>query len=226
VHHRTVERLAAGDSPIHRLDPRVKLVSVLVFVICVSLLPKSPMFFYLAPAGLVIAILALARLPLGFVFSRTLLVLPFVGLVALFLPFTRGPTELFHLEGLGLSVYAEGLELAAAILAKGVLAILAVESLVFTTRFHRLLLAMRWLRVPRAVVAILGFLFRYLDLLSNESLRVQRARRARTPGRTRRLRGRSTGGMVGRLLLRTLGRAERIHRAMVARGFDGEIRTL
>jgi cobalt/nickel transport system permease protein len=226
LHHRTVEQLAAADSPVHRLDPRAKLVACLAFVICASVLPPWPLWRYVPLLVLVLVALAMARLPWGFVMARTLLVLPFVGLVALFLPFTRGTDVLWTWQALGLSVYREGIELALSILIKGGLAILGVSWLVFTTPFHRLLLAFRALGAPRVIAAVLGFLFRYLDLLADEGLRVRRARLARSPGRIRRWRGRSTEGLVGRLLLRTLDRAERVHRAMVARGYDGEVRIL
>ncbi len=226
VHHRTVEQLAAADSPVHRLDPRAKLVACLAFVICSSVLPAWPLWRFTPLAALVIVALAFARLPWGFVLLRSLMVLPFVGLVALFLPFTRGSEAIWTWEAAGISIFREGVELALAILVKGALAILAVGWLVFTTPFFKLLLALRSFRVPKVIVAVLGFLFRYLDLLADESLRVRRARLARSPGRARRWQGRSTGGMVGRLLLRTIDRAERVHRSMVARGYDGEVRIL
>ncbi len=226
MHHRTVEQLAAGAGPIHRLDPRVKLVTVLAFVVGVSTLPVVPLTLFLWPAVLVLSALLVAGLPFLFVLSRSLLVLPFVLMVAMFLPFTRGPTPLWVLPGLELTVYQEGLQLSLAILIKGALALLAVEWLVFTTPFHRLLLAMRAFRVPRVIVVTLSFLFRYLDLLADQSQRVRRARMARAPGGTVRWRLRSTGGMIGRLLLRALDRADRVHQAMLARGFDGEIRIL
>jgi cobalt/nickel transport system permease protein len=126
----------------------------------------------------------------------------------------------------GIAIYREGLVLCLSILCKGTLAILAIGWLVFTTRFHHLLAALRSFRVPRVIVMTVSFLFRYLDLLSDQSLRVRRARASRSPGGTTRWRWRSTGGMVGRLLLRALDRADRVHQAMVARGYDGEVRLL
>jgi cobalt/nickel transport system permease protein len=226
LHHRTVEQLAAQDSPIHRLDPRAKLLAALLFVIAVAVIPARPLAVFVAPFVFVAIGLVFSGLPFLFVLSRTLMVLPFVVMVAVFLPFTQGSDAVWKWEALGLTVYREGLESALAILIRGALAILAVGWLVFTTPFHRLLLALQSLRIPRAVVATLGFLFRYLDQLADEAARVRRARSARTPGHTGRWRGRSTGGLVGRLFLRTLDRADRIHRAMVARGFDGEVRDL
>jgi cobalt/nickel transport system permease protein len=226
VHHRTVERLAAGDSLVHRIDPRVKWLLVLSYVIGLTLIPPDPLVMYAPAALLVLAGLMLAKLPFGFVLKRTLLVLPFVGLVAVFLPFTRGKEVFVSWPAFGIVLYREGLVLALSVLLKGVLAILAVGWLVFTTPFTHLLLALRSFRVPKLIVSVLSFLFRYLDLLADESLRVRRARSARCPEKKIQKLGRSTGGMVGNLMLRTLDRAERIHRAMRARAFDGEIRSV
>ncbi|MBN2498655.1 MAG: cobalt ECF transporter T component CbiQ [Deltaproteobacteria bacterium] len=226
MHHHRVERLAAGTSCVHALDPRAKLLACLGFVIAAASLPGWPPSRFAPLLVLVAAGLAAARLPWGFVLGRTLLVLPFVGLLVVLLPLTRGQDELWRSPGTALIVYREGLELALAILVKAVLAVLAVGWLVFTTPLYRLLEALRALRVPAAVVASLGFLFRYLDLMTDEGLRMRRARQARSPAGPRRLRIRSTGSLVGRLLLRTLERAERIHLAMLARGHDGELRSL
>lgn len=226
MHHRTVEQLAAGKSLIHGLDPRAKLITTLSFVVLCAALPPWPPERFAPLLGLVLVGIALARLPWRFVLGRTLMVLPFVGVLAVFLPFTKGHTLLWAWDWAGIGVYEEGLELAAGIVAKGVIAILAVSWLVFTTPFNSLLLAMRWIRAPRVVVAVLGFLFRYMDLMADESMRVARARKSRSPGRVKRWKSRSTGGMVGRLLLRTLDRAERVHRAMVSRAYDGEVHVL
>jgi cobalt/nickel transport system permease protein len=178
------------------------------------------------PMVFVLTGLLMARLPMGFVFSRALLVLPFVGMVAVFLPFTKGQEIVWCWKSLGICVYQEGIDSALTILIKGCLAIVSVAWLVFTTPFNRLLQAMRALKIPQVVVAVLAFLFRYLDIMADESLRIRRARIARSAGKKLRWSARSTGGLVGILFLRALDRAERVHRAMCARGFDGEMRTL
>ncbi|HUU02751.1 MAG TPA: cobalt ECF transporter T component CbiQ [Myxococcota bacterium] len=226
MHHRKIEQLAAGSSPVHGLDPRVKLICAMAFVVLVTVLPNKPLVIFILPAAIVMGGLFIARLPWGFVLSRTVMVLPFVVLVAVFLPFTRGHEVVWTIGSTGLRVYREGLDVCLAVLARGCLAILAVGWLVFTTPFQRLLLAMRSMHVPRVVVVTLAFLFRYLDLLADQSLRVRRARSARAPDGTRRLRIRSTGGLIGRLLLRALDRADRVYRAMLSRGYEGEVRTL
>ncbi len=224
MHHRRVEQIALGRSWIHRLDPRIKLPAALLLVATIATRPQEPWFHFVAPLTLILLGLLLAKLPLGFVFSRTLMVLPFVAMVALFLPFSQGEEVVHCFDSPGICIYREGLGAALAILLKGILAIMTVAWLVFTTPFNHLLQAMRALKVPQVVVAVLAFLFRYLDIMADESMRMRRARLARSAGRRVRWPARSTGGMVGRLFLRALDRAERVYRAMLARGFDGEIR--
>lgn len=223
MHHRTVERLACGDGLLHRRDARVKILSALALVVSTTLLPSGPAWLYLGPATLAVGLLLLARLPWGFVLSRTAMVLPFVLLVAVFLPWTHGRTVLWSAGPQGPKLFREGLALAASVAAKGVLALLWVELVVFTTPMMELLGALRKLRVPRVIVETLAFLFRYLDIMVDEGERVRRARLARSPAGTRRLRWRSAGGLVGRTLLRALDRAERVWRAMLARSYRGEM---
>ncbi len=81
------------------------------------------------------------------------------------------------------------------------------------------------LGVPRAFVVQLLFLHRYLFVLTAEAARMSRARALRNPER-RRPSLRTFGSMMGHLLLRTTARAQRIHRAMLCRGFTGRLPTL
>ena len=90
------------------------------------------------------------------------------------------------------------------------------------TGFYPLLRAAEGLGAPRVLVVQLMFFFRYLFVLADEAIRMMRARSLRTfAGRGAGIS--SFGPLTGRLLLRTLDRAERIHRSMIARGFSGEI---
>jgi cobalt/nickel transport system permease protein len=104
-----------------------------------------------------------------------------------------------------------------------------------TTPFQGLLLAMRAVRLPRLLVAVIGLMWRYLFVLADEAGRLLRARAARSgaPGRPGVRAGGSigwrakvAGGMAGNLFLRSLERADRTYAAMAARGYDGETRAL
>jgi cobalt/nickel transport system permease protein len=101
-----------------------------------------------------------------------------------------------------------------------------------TTPLPDILVAMRALGVPRLLVAILGLMWRYVFVLADEALRMMRAREARSAsaggkgGGTTTWRAQVAGQMVGSLFLRGYERSERIYHAMLARGYDGTVRSL
>ncbi len=165
--------------------------------------------------------------------------LPFM-LAALPLIFTRSgdPLGSFDLGPLTLTISGEGLEQFATIALKSWVSVQAALLLSFTTSFHDLVDALRELRLPRIMVAIIGFMYRYLGVLGDEAGRMNRARASRSAepagggaaggrvGGTLRWRATVTGSLVGSLFLRSYERSERVYAAMQARGFDGELRYL
>lgn len=159
--------------------------------------------------------------------------LPFM-LAALPLIFTRtgDPLATFTLGPLDLTISGEGLRQFTTIALKSWISVQAALLLSFTTPFPDLVEALGRLRVPRLLVAIIGFMYRYLAVLAGEAGRINRARLSRSAvvegrgGGTVRWRARVVGGMVGSLFLRSYERSERVYAAMQARGFDGEFRTL
>jgi cobalt/nickel transport system permease protein len=115
---------------------------------------------------------------------------------------------------------------------KSWISVQAALLLTFTTPFHDLVEGLRLLRLPRVLVVIVSFMYRYLAVLFGESSRMLRARSSRSAvvsgrgGGSVRWRARVVGGMVGALFLRSYERSERVYAAMQARGFDGEFRYL
>jgi cobalt/nickel transport system permease protein len=159
--------------------------------------------------------------------------LPFM-LAALPLIFTRpgDPLVTFEIGPLELTVSGEGLRQFTTIALKSWISVQAALLLSFTTPFPDLVEALGRLRVPRILVAIIGFMYRYLAVLAGEAGRLNRARASRSAvvegrgGGTVAWRARVVGGMVGSLFLRSYERSERVYAAMQARGFDGEFRTM
>jgi cobalt/nickel transport system permease protein len=202
-------------------------------VVSVTLLPTGS-FLALAVAWLMIAGAAVvARLgPLRTVRSA-FFALPFM-LAALPLVFTRpgDPLATIDLGPLTLTISGQGLTEFATIALKSWISVQAALLLAFTTPFHDLIDALRELRLPRVMVSIIGFMYRYLAVMGDEAERMARARSARSAdptgrgGGTVRWRASVTGRMVGSLFLRSYERSERIYSAMQARGFDGELRYL
>lgn len=155
-------------------------------------------------------------------------------LAAFPLIFTRSgePLGTLELGPLALTVSGEGLRMFTTIALKSWVSVQAALLLAFTTPFHELVDALRELRMPRILVAIIGFMYRYLGVMSDEASRMMRARAARSAdpdgrgGGSIRWRAAVVGNMVGSLFLRSYERSERIYGAMQARGFDGEFHYL
>jgi cobalt/nickel transport system permease protein len=220
-----------GSSLIHRLDPRTKLGGTLLFIVVATVLPPGAWLAYglLFAATLVVA--ARTGLGTGFALRRSIVALPF-ALAAITLPFTVPGQPLAQLGPLSASV--EGTVRFVSIMVKSWVSVQAAILMTFTTAFPDLLWGMRALRLPAVLVAIVSFMYRYLFVLADEALRLTRARAARsgaapaghTTGGSLWWRGRVAGGLVGNLTLRAFERSERIHAAMLARGFQGEMRML
>jgi cobalt/nickel transport system permease protein len=180
-----------------------------------------------------VAASALARLGPLRLSRGAFIAAPFL-LAALPLVFTRPeqPLGSVDLGPLRLTISGEGLRIFTTVAIKSWLSVQAALLLTYTTSFHDLLDALRELRLPRVMVAIIGFMYRYLAVLGDEAQRLMRARAARSAvavgqgGGSIAWRARVTGGMVGSLFLRSYERSERIYAAMLARGFEGTFRHL
>jgi cobalt/nickel transport system permease protein len=221
---------------VHQLDPRVKLVLTLAFILVTTLTPVAVWPGYILLLSIAVSVAILSDLGVGYVLKRASLAFPFV-LAALPVVFSAGGASLFTIP-LGpwsLEVSQIGLERFASIAIKSWISVQVAIVLAGSTPFPDLLMAMRALKIPRLLVAIFGLMWRYLFVLADEAGRLMRAREARS-GHTGRpgaraggsvaWRARVTGGMAGSLFLRSFDRGERIYSAMASRGYDGEVRTL
>ncbi len=223
-------------SVVHALDARVKFPLAVGFILATALVPAGAWAAYVLLLASVLSVVILSELGVGYVLKRALLALPFV-LAALPVMFTLPGEPLLRMT-IGPwtpTISDQGLVRFLSIALKSWLSVQAAIVLAGTTPFPELLAAMRAVRIPRLLVAIIGLMWRYLFVLADEALRLMRARAARSghadvpgvrPGGTLAWRAQVTGGMAGNLFLRSFDRAERIYAAMAARGYDGEVRLL
>ncbi len=227
-----LERYHAGASPVHRLDARVKLVATLGFIAAVTATPPGAWPVFAALAVLAWAVAFAAQLPWTTVLRRSMIAIPFM-LIAAPSVFARPgePLGQFHVFAWTLTASREGLEFFLGVLVKSWVAVIAAGVLIATTRFEDLTQALQSLRVPRLLVAVIASMYRYSFVLVDEAMRLNRARVCRSgEGGGRRSggpvpwRARVLGNMVGSLFIRTYERSERVHMAMLARGYDGEMR--
>jgi len=233
VHIHALDSYCPGSSPVHRLDPRVKLSLVGLFILTAALVPDRKWAAFGALEGLVLLATFLSRVGWVRVQRRSAVALPFT-LAALTVVFSTPGRVLWSvpLPGFLLSITEAGVFRFLSILARSYLSVQAAVLLAATTPFPDLLWGMRALRVPQVLVTITGFLYRYLFVLADEARRMLQAREARSAapdgkgGGSVAWRARVTGSMAGTLFLRSYERSERIYLAMLARGYDGTVRTL
>jgi cobalt/nickel transport system permease protein len=205
------------DSPVHRLPPECKLLAAVAFVLVVVSTPRA---WYAAFAGyalLLTGVAYAARVPARTVLRRIAVETPFVAF-ALLLPFvSRGE----RVQVLGVAVSQPGLLGAWNVLAKATLGVVASILLVATTEQRALLLGLERLRLPARLVQIASFMLRYADVITGELRRMRIARESRC-FTARSVRGwRTLGHAAGALFVRCYERGERVHLAMLARGYTG-----
>jgi cobalt/nickel transport system permease protein len=236
MHIHFLDPYRSGRSPIHHLDARVKFILTLAFILTAAMLPVGVWPVYILLFSLALSVVILSELGLGYVYKRSALALPFV-LAALPLIFTLPGRSLWTttLFGWTLSVSQAGVERFASIALKSWLSVQMAIVMAASTPFPDLLVAMRAIHIPRLLVAIFGLMWRYLFVFADETLRLIRARAARSgqaegadlkTGGSLAWRGRVAGGMAGNLFLRAFDRSDRIYMAMLSRGYDGEVRSM
>jgi cobalt/nickel transport system permease protein len=204
-------------TPVHALAAHVKLVATGLFVLVVVATPREAMWALAGLAAMVLAVAAMARIPPSALVRRLALEVPFLAF-AIALPFVaRGE----RVDVLGLELSSDGLWAAWNIFAKATIGIAASTVLISTTPIADLLRGLDRLRVPRVVTAIAGFMVRYLDVVTGELRRMRIARVSRGHNPRWLWQARAVASTAGTLFVRSFERGERIHVAMISRGYSG-----
>ena len=213
-----LDSLSYGDTFVHRLDARVKIIASVLFIVCVVSFPKYElsglMPFFLFPLFLTVS----GDIPISAILKKILVISPFVLLIGIFNPFLDQEV-MFRVAGIGIS---GGILSFCSIMLKFVLSISTALLLVATTSFLGICEALSRLKIPDIFVTQLLFIYRYLFVLLEEAFKMVRARDARSYG-NKGYGMRAFTNILSVLLIRTLQRAERIYGAMIARGFEGKI---
>lgn len=234
MHSDAFDRYHEKESLIHRLDPRVKVAVTLVFIVSNALLPDGAWLAFVFAWLFLLTANAFSQLGIFYTFRRSLIAFPF-ALIAVTVLFSMPGEPLFSF---GLFTWNPvitdaGLLRFESILIRSWLSVQMAVLLVAVTRFPDLVHALEHLRVPAILTTIIAFLYRYLFVLTNEVLRLMRARDSRSAAAAGRRSGggvawraRVAGNMAGQLFLRSYERSDRIYNAMLARGYRGHLYTL
>lgn len=218
-----IDRYASLDSSLHRLDPRIKIISFIVLIFSIVLLPSVE----LALIGLIVSVIFLlvSHLPVRFVMQHIRWVFLFIIPFLIIMPFTVKGNELYNVGGMGITY--EGVEFGFLVSIRALAAVMLIFPMVGTMRFDTTLKALYQLRVPGLLVQMLMFTYRYIFIFIDEFSRMQRAMRSRGFRVGTNLHTFTTiGRAVGMLLVRSYERAERVYQAMLSAGYTGNPRTL
>lgn len=213
-----LEEFAEGDSLLHRLDPRVKFITLMPFILLVAILKgiELPLIGLMVSLFLVI----IARLPLNKLMNRLLVVNTFVLLLWLFIPFSYPGREIISIGPLSLS--HEGLVYVLSITIKTNAIVLATIAILGTSEIFSLAHALLHLKMPEKLVYLFFFFYRYISVLHEEYTRLKRAMAIRCfHPKTNMHTYRSVAYLVGMLLVKSYERSQRIYQAMLCRGFQG-----
>ncbi|GAA4810836.1 cobalt ECF transporter T component CbiQ [Nocardioides caeni] len=213
-----------GHSVVHRAPAHLKILGLLGFALVVVATPREwyPVFGgYLL---VLLGVLALARVPLGYVLPRMVIEVPFLLFAAL-IPFVaEGPRVALSMPGgWELTVSESGLVAAWGLAVKGTLGVLASLTLAATTEPADVLQGLQRLRFPDLLVQIMSFMIRYLDVVTADLGRMITAMRSRGVDPRSPRHWPALARTLGALFVRSYERGERVHLAMLSRGYDGRL---
>ncbi len=209
-----------GHSPLHRAPAHLKVAGLVGFMLVVVATPLAWVPAFAAYAAVLGTLVAVSGVPVPYLARRMVIETPVLVFAAV-LPFVAtGP----QVQVLGLSLSEPGLVAAAGLVTKATLGVLASLLLAATTDPRDLLAGLERLGVPAQLVQIMGFMVRYLDVVTDELARMRTARESRGFTASNPRHWPVLGRSAGALFIRSFERGERVHLAMIARGYDGSAR--
>lgn len=213
----TVERLADGDTIIHKIHPFVKIIISLVYIILVVSVKKynidNLLAFFLYP----IIIFQIIKVPSRYIVKRILFVLPF--------SIMAGISNIIFEREIAIKIMnvsiSYGVISFTSLILKTILTVLAVIILVVSTPMNMIFSELRRLKVPSVITTQLMFTYKYISLIAREGKNMYLSYSLRK-GESKGIYLKDIGMFLGQLILRSFERAERLYIAMKCRGYDEE----
>lgn len=207
MHHSFVDKYSQINSPIHQIEAKAKLIAFASLCVVIVLLANTSLVVFSLIFLFLTVLLAISKVPLGFVIKKVATLLPFALFISFFM---------FFFSGLDFNV---ALTCFLGVLIKASLSAFALVLLVSTTKFEKLVFCARKLGLPGVLADSILFMYRYLYLITDEAMKMQRARKLRGGKGVGLSNFFAAAGIVGTLFLRSYNRAERVYHAMLARGY-------
>lgn len=228
MRHAYIDQYSNIDSIIHRIDPRVKITSFITFILFVIFTRPTSFITFALYGALITILILLSKIPIMFILKRSLVIIPFVLTVSIFIPFIKKGEIAggYSFGTLKLTVTYDGLMVFWNVLIKSYLSILCMILLMTSTRFSDFLKAWERLRCPKIITMILSFMYRYIFVVQDELMKMKQAKDSRSVGGSKWFHIKTLANMIGVLFIRSYERAESVYLAMCSRGFDGKIKTI
>lgn len=219
------DECSEGNSLLHRLDARVKVICAFVAVVGIVILShwQLALLVFISCLGLVI----LSKSSMRFYLRRLLYPFYIIIFIAIIQPFTFGSNVIAVVPGLLLPIYQEGVSFAILIFTRCIAAVAVLNLLIFVTPITTLMDSLAWFRIPSVIIDTMMLMFRYISIISEESERMYKAQQSRG-GHSRSIsylkKLKNYGTLVGMLLIRSFDRAIKVGDAMASRGYTGKYR--
>lgn len=234
MHADVFDRYHHGHSPLHNLDPRVKVVVTLAFILSNALLPDGAWIAFGMAWLLILLLNRISGLGIGFTFKRSFIALPFaLAAITVLFSIPGKPVTSFQFLMWNLTITDAGFLRFISIVIRSWMSVQMAILLVAVTEFPKVIHALTHLRVPSIITVVISFLYRYLFVLTDEVIRMLRGRQARSAaapgirsGGSMAWRAQIAGHMAGQLFLRSYERSDRIYNAMLSRGYKGQLMTI
>jgi cobalt/nickel transport system permease protein len=213
-----LEEFAEGNSFFHRLDPRVKFITAIpyIFVIAVMQERRGP-FLSLIISFLMVAF---SRISFKNLIGRLVVVNTFILILWIFIPFSYPGEVVFNIGSL--KATREGFLYVLSITLKANAIVLATIAILGTSEVFSLAHALVHLKVPDKLVHLFFFFYRYISVLHEEYTRLKNAMTIRCFRPKASIHTYKTYAyLVGMLIVRSYERSQRIYKAMLCRGFNG-----
>ena len=223
--HDFIDHHRIGDSIVHKLDPRLKIIMMLFYIMAVVMTGFDHLIYLIYLTFFLLVLSMMSNVSLFHFLSKLMRIYPmffFVSLLILFVP-SSSP---IYFEWYLIRIYQDGLQNFILINLKSVIIMFMSLLLMSTTDYMLLLKGLEKFRIPKIIIAILSFLYRFMFLLIDEIERLWMAYRSRYIELSFWKRLKYMGKKIGILFIRTYERGERVYLSMDARGFKGEIRTI
>jgi len=223
IHTINLEEYTEGNSFLHKLDARVKLICAITTIFCVIFLThwELPLLFLAACFGLAVY----SRASIKVFTQRLLYALSIIALIGVIMPFTYGSTIIARVPLLTLPIYEQGIYFGILVFTRCVAAVSILNLLILVTPISNVMDSLSWFRVPAVILDTMYLMFRYIGILSEESTRMYRAQASRcghsgTVSYFKKIA--NFGNIAGALLLRAFDRSVKVGNAMASRGYSGK----